>query len=240
MQYKSDTPETGIGERKGQTLIKADLHVHTCYSMDSETSLEQVIDRCRKTGINCVAIADHGTVDGALKLREIAPFKVIVAEEILTPAGEIMGLFLNKTIPSEYSVEETIARIREQGGLVSIPHPFDTLRFSAFKSDALKKFMGDIDIIEVLNARSLSPGSNAMAKNTAKKHGKLMAAGSDAHTPGEIGQAYIEMPDFNTRDEFVAAMAQGVVRGGNSNPFVHFASTRTKLKKRLGNSENGV
>jgi predicted metal-dependent phosphoesterase TrpH len=220
-------------------VIKADLHVHTRYSMDSNTSLEQVIEQCLKTGINCLAIADHGTIDGALKLREIAPFKIIIAEEILTPAGEIMGLFLNKTIPSEYSVEETIARIREQGGLVSIPHPFDTLRLSAFKSDWLKKIMDDIDIIEALNARSLSPGSNALAKKTARKNGKLLAAGSDAHTPGEIGRAYVEMPDFNDRDGFLKSMAQGKIMGHNSSPFVHFASTRTKLVKRINNPERG-
>jgi len=220
-------------------VIKADLHVHTRYSMDSNTSLEQVIEQCLKTGINCLAIADHGTIDGALKLREIAPFKVIIAEEILTPAGEIMGLFLNKTIPSEYSVEETIARIREQGGLVSIPHPFDTLRFSAFKNDWLRKIMDDIDIIEALNARSLSPGSNTMAKNLARKNGKLMAAGSDAHTPAEIGRAYIEMPDFNDKDEFLTSMAQGKIRGHNSSLFVHLASTSTKLFKRINNSERG-
>ena len=207
--------------------------------MDSNTSLEQVIEQCLKTGINCVAIADHGTTEGALKLKEIAPFKVIIAEEILTPAGEIMGLFLNKTIPSEYSVEETIAQIREQGGLISIPHPFDTLRLSAFKYNWLKKIMDDIDIIEALNARNLSPGGNAMAKNLAQRNGKIMAAGSDAHTQAEIGRAYIEMPDFDTKDQFLKSLAQGKIKGHNSSPFVHFASTHTKLMKRMNQFERG-
>jgi hypothetical protein len=150
-----------------------------------------------------------------------------------------MGLFLNETIPSKFSVEETIVRIKEQGGLVSIPHPFDTLRLSAFKGDWLKKIMNDIEIIEALNARSLSPGSNAMAKKVAQKNGKLIAAGSDAHTPGEIGSAYIEMPDFSDRDGFLKSMAQGKIKGHNSSPFVHFASTRTKLIKRINNAERG-
>ena len=75
-------------------MLKADLHIHTEYSMDCKMPLSQVIERCQQKGINCVAIADHGTVEGALKMQAIAPFKVIVAEEILTPHGEIMGMFL--------------------------------------------------------------------------------------------------------------------------------------------------
>ena len=101
--------------------------------------LEKIIERCQKVGINCIALCDHGTAEGALKMREIAPFTVIVAEEILTPYGEIMGMFLEETIPSGLSVPETIARIRAQGGLVCIPHPFDTFRHSALRSQASRK-----------------------------------------------------------------------------------------------------
>ena len=105
-------------------MLKADLHVHTEYSMDCNTPLEKIINRCRETGINCIAVADHGTIEGALKLKDIAPFTVIIAEEILTPHGEIMGMFLQEGIPSGLSVEQTLACIREQDGLVCIPHPF--------------------------------------------------------------------------------------------------------------------
>ena len=86
--------------------------------MDCSMSLQQIIDRCLEKGINCIAIADHGTAEGGLKMRELAPFKVIVAEEILTPHGEIMGLFLEETVPSRISAEQAISRIRAQGGLV--------------------------------------------------------------------------------------------------------------------------
>jgi predicted metal-dependent phosphoesterase TrpH len=85
--------------------------------------LERIVVRCLELGINCIAVADHNTIAGALKLREIAPFKIIVAEEILTPAGEIMGLFLNEAVPKGLSPQETISQIRSQGGLVAIPHP---------------------------------------------------------------------------------------------------------------------
>jgi predicted metal-dependent phosphoesterase TrpH len=138
-------------------LLKADLHVHTQYSLDCNTPLEKIVARCIAKGINCVAIADHGTAEGALKLKETASIKIIVAEEILTPYGEIMGMFLEETIPSGLPVAETISRIRAQGGLVCIPHPFDVLRSSALRSHTIEEIADQIDILEVLNARVMLP-----------------------------------------------------------------------------------
>ena len=195
--------------------------------------LEQIIERCLETGINCLAIADHGTIAGALKLKQMAPFPVIIAEEILTPFGEIMGMFLSEEIPSKLSAEEVIGRIKDQDGLVCIPHPYDKLRLSAFNSKALEDIMPSVDIIEVFNARSLSPGSNARAQRLVRRFGKLASAGSDAHTPNEIGNAYIEIPEFNGKDEFLKSLAQGKIVGRKSNPLVHLASTQNKLRNRL-------
>jgi hypothetical protein len=214
-------------------VIKADLHIHTAYSMDSVSGLEQVIEHCRKIGINCLAIADHNTISGALKMQEIAPFQIIVAEEILTSGGEVIGLFLKKEISAKLPIEETIARIKEQNGLVCIPHPYDTLRFSAFRNQLLESIIPQIDIIEVFNARSLFPGGSDKAKLLAQKHNKLASAGSDAHIASEVGRAYVEMPDFNGKDEFLTALAKGKIFGRRSSPAVHFASTWARLKKRF-------
>ena len=219
-------------------MIKADLHVHTTYSMDSVSPPDRIIARCLKTGINCLAIADHGTIDGALRLKEMAPFTVIIAEEITTSRGEIIGLFLSEKIPAKLSVEEAIARIKAQDGLVCIPHPYDTLRLSAFKNHALDTIMPHVDIVEVFNARSLSPRASTRARQLASKHGKLSSAGSDAHTPAEIGHAYVEMPEFNGKDEFLTSLAIGKICGHRSNPAVHFASTWAKLKKRIAQEES--
>ena len=104
-------------------MLKADLHVHTQYSLDCNTPLEKIVSRCLEIGINCVAISDHGTAEGALKLREMAPFTVIVAEEILTPHGEIMGMFLEKTIPSGLSVAETYHVSGPRAGWSTSPTP---------------------------------------------------------------------------------------------------------------------
>ena len=214
-------------------MLKADLHIHTEYSMDCSTPLEQVISRCLEKGINCIAIADHGTAEGALKMQNIAPFPVIVAEEILTPHGEIMGMFLKESIPSGLSIEQTISQIKAQGGLVCIPHPFDMLRHSSLNGRILEEIAEQIDVVEVFNARNPLPMGNSKAQNFALKYGIPGSAGSDAHTLYEIGNAYVEMPEFAGRDDFLQALAEGKVNGHRTNPLVHFGSTWARLKKKF-------
>jgi len=214
-------------------LLKADLHIHTEYSMDCTTSLEEIINRCLKVGINCIAVTDHGTADGALKMQNLAPFPVIVAEEILTPHGEIMGMFLKETIPSGLSVDETISEIRAQSGLVCIPHPFDTLSRHSLGGKILEKLVERIDIIEVFNSRSPLSRTSTKAQMFAEKYGIPQSAGSDAHTVGEIGNAYIEMPEFRGRDDFLQALAKGNILGRRSNPLVHFRGLWTRLRKQF-------
>jgi len=201
--------------------------------MDCDMSLEQVINRCLKTGINCIAVADHGNIEGALRIQSLAPFPVIVAEEILTPHGEIMGMFLKHGIPSGLSVNETISQIKAQGALVCIPHPFDMFRRSALDSNMIEELAEQIDVIEVLNSRSLLSHDATKAQTFALKYGIVKSAGSDAHTPYEIGNAYIEMPEFNGRDEFLQALVEGKIYGHRTNPLIHFNSLWARLKKRL-------
>jgi len=214
-------------------MIKADFHLHTCYSMDCAMSLEQIIDRSLKIGINCLAVTDHNTIEGALRLKELAPFPIIVGEEILTTGGEIIGLFLTTEIPSGLSPEETVGRIKSQGGLVCIPHPYDTLRLSASRDSMFESLMPEIDIIEVFNARSIFPSATNKAWQLAQKYGKPMSAGSDAHSLQEIGNAYVEMPPFGDKETFITSLEQGRIGGSRSSPIVHFHSTWARLKKQL-------
>lgn len=200
--------------------------------MDCNTPLEKIVSRCKETGINCLAIADHGTVEGALKLQAMAPFTIIVAEEILTPYGEIMGMFLKETIPSGMTVEQTISRIREQGGLVCIPHPFDGLRPSALDTNVIEKLAGQIDVLEVFNAKALTPKSLGEARLFAEKFGIKQSAGSDAHNLGDIGIAYVEMPEFKGKRDFLCALGEGRIYGRRINPLMTFAhSAINKLRK---------
>ncbi len=196
-------------------------------------SLPQIVNRCLETGINCVAIADHGTIEGALKMQSIAPFPVIVAEEILTPHGEIMGMFLQEGIPSGLSIEQTISSIRAQGALVCIPHPFDVFRSSSLGSDIMETLPGQIDVVEVFNSRCALARYSEKARIFAQKYGLAAGAGSDAHTPHEIGNAYVEMPEFKGKDDFLQALAEGNIFGHRTNPIVHFGSIWARLKKRL-------
>jgi predicted metal-dependent phosphoesterase TrpH len=200
--------------------------------MDCSTPLATVIERCREMGITCAAIADHGTVEGALEMQRIAPFTVIVAEEILTPNGEIMGMFLKETIPSGLSVEQTIAQIRAQNGIICIPHAFDVFRPSALDEKVMDEIAQEIEVIEAFNARSLLHRSSEKALAFAGKYGLPRSAGSDAHTPGEIGNAYVEMPEFEGRDDFLKALARGKIAGHRTNPLTHFASAWNRLKNR--------
>ena len=211
-------------------MLKADLHIHTEYSMDCNTSLERIINRCLEIDINCIAVCDHGTAEGAIKLKSIAPFTVIIAEEILTPHGEIMGMFLQESIPSGLSVEQTLARIRAQGGLVCIPHPFDPFRQSALNSRIIETIVDQIDIIEVFNSRAPLLRGSTKADLFAEKHGIAKSAGSDAHTVAEMGNAYVEMPEFNGRDDFLQALREGKIVGHRTNPMIHFTSVWARLK----------
>lgn len=213
--------------------MKVDMHVHTCYSKDATLSLETIMESCERRGLDGVAITDHNTIAGALALKEIAPFLVIVGEEIDTTKGEILGLFLKEEIPGGLMPEEAMARIREQGGLVGVSHPLDRLRRSAMRQVALLDILDELDFLEGFNSRVTFPSDNRKAQALAQARGLPITAGSDAHTAYEIGRAYLEMSNFNGRDGFLEALKEAQIFGRLSPPWIHLVSTWTKLRRRL-------
>lgn len=215
-------------------MLKADLHVHTRYSPDSISSPEKIVQRCLDLGINCLAITDHNSIAGALETKRIAPFKVIIGEEILTNSGEIIGYFLTGEIPPHLSPEETVKRIKDQGGLVCIPHPCDSLRpQSRLQHRALERIMPQVDLIEVYNSRTMLSKDAARASQLAQKHGLPGTVGSDAHVVQEVGRSYIELPDFNDAEQFRKALAQGRITGNRTSILIHFYNIRNRLFKLL-------
>ena len=187
-----------------------------------------------KRGIDCAAVSDHNNIVGAREVAKIAPFKVIIAEEIKSSEGQIIGLFLNEGIPKGLTPEDTVRAIRAQGGLVCVPHPFDRLRGSVLKTAALLRIVHEVDIVEVFNARTTLQADNRRAEDFAREHGKLRSAGSDAHWAPEIGTTWVAMPDFDGPEQFLAALRAGKVHGQVANPAVHILSALAKARFRLG------
>jgi predicted metal-dependent phosphoesterase TrpH len=214
-------------------VLKADFHMHTHYSYDCMTKPEHLIQRCQEVGLNCIAVTEHNNIQGALAVKAIAPFMVIVAEEVKTSEGEITGLFLKEEIPQGLTPKETVRRIREQGGLVSLPHPFDRIGRSPLARQAIEALLPQVDIVEAFNARTTLGGDNARAQRLAAEHGLLATAVSDAHTLGELGRSYTELPEFDgTPEGFKSALKEARLVGRRSSPLVHLYSTISKLRHR--------
>ena len=213
-------------------MLKCDLHLHSFISSDGNMSLDTIVQTCLRRGINCIALTDHNQFGNALELQRRAPFTVIPGEEIKTTEGEIIGLFLQREILRGLTPRATVEEIRRQGGVVYIPHPFDRIRNSVLSRRALMEILDEVDAIEVLNSRISFKEDVEEARQFAREHGKLQGAGSDSHVWWELGNAYVEMPEFESRDGFLASLAQGTVRGRLSSPAVHLASSFNKLRKK--------
>ena len=215
-------------------MLRVDLHMHTQFSPDSLVSPERLVARCQKVGLSCIAVTDHNTTEGARVVKDIAPFLVIVGEEVRTSEGEVTGLFLTETIPEGLSIGETARRIKDQGGLVSIPHPFDRFRGEVISRRGLDEVVQYADIVEVFNARNNLSADDRKALDFAREHGLLTSGVSDAHTTMELGRTYVEMPDFDgTPEGFKLALAQGKIVGRRTSPLIHVVTSLTKIRTRL-------
>src|SRR5690606_8565950 len=175
---------------------------------------------------------DHNEISGALEMQAMDPERVLVGEEVKTREGvDLIGILLRERIPKRTPARETAERIRAQGGVVYVPHPFDVARSGA--GAFLDELAELVDVVEVHNARCFAPAFNARAQAWAERHGKLQGAGSDAHTAREIGAGHVEVPPFAaTREGLLEALRAGRVAGRTrSSPLVRAASTYAKLRK---------
>jgi predicted metal-dependent phosphoesterase TrpH len=214
--------------------LRVDMHVHSRASFDSLNRPEQILHAARARGIDRLVITDHNEIRGALELSRMDPERILVGEEVKTREGvDIIGVFLRELIPKGTPVRDACEQIRDQGGVVYVPHPFDMGRNGA--AAFLDEIEELIDVVEVHNARCWKRGLNQQALEWAEAHQKHAGAGSDAHTIAEIGRGYLEMPAFEpTRDAFLAALGESHVSGRTvSSPLCHLASTYAKVRKLL-------
>jgi len=225
---------------QNEEWVRVELHCHTQVSVDSLVSVERLLKRCRKLGIDKVAITDHNEIKAAFKARKMAPNMVIVGEEIQTSQGELLGYFMSERVPPGLDPLETINRLREQGAVISVPHPFDPFRGRDWEPGALESLVPYVDAVETFNARCLGNKPNLEAAFFAIKHDSLMTVGSDAHTLDELGAATLVMPDFNEVESFKAGLglAEQITE---LSPFcTHLYSNYAKLNKRIKNFFNSL
>jgi predicted metal-dependent phosphoesterase TrpH len=166
----------------------------------------EVAQRCRQLGLSPIVLTDHDGIDGARTLVE-AGIPAIIGQEILTSEGEVIGLFLKTAVPKRLSPEETVAAVKEQGGLIYLEHPYDSGRRN-LREEAIERIAHSIDIVEVVNGRS-TPEINRRAEELRTTLGVPAGGGSDAHTLGEIGQVYVEMEAFDGAQDFLAKLPRG-------------------------------
>ena len=215
-------------------MPKIDLHCHTLFSPDSLTKPEALVRRCVETKLDHIAITDHNTIDGAREVKRLAPFEVIIGEEIKSLDGEIVGLFLETTIPSGLPALDTVKQIKQQGGLVSIPHPFDNFRRSVINKNALEEILPYTDIVEAFNSRNTLQRANRKALQLALNHGIAISSVSDSHTLLEIGRSYVEVPQFDCNPSgLIIALRQGLLIRRQITPLIHILTTLTKAQKRV-------
>jgi glycosyltransferase involved in cell wall biosynthesis len=225
------------GPLAGRPWIVADLHMHTSWSHDCSIEVDELLDHAEAEGLGAIAVTDHNVFGGALEAVERARDRdliVIPGEEVKTDGqGEVIGLFLREEIPRGLSFADTIAAIRDQGGLVYLPHPFD--RMHAIPDPVtLHRHLAEIDVFEVYNARLLFEGYNDEAARFARKYNLVAGAGSDAHVLPGVGTGAVRLRRFDGPEEFLVSLRSAeVLRRPKSLAYLQSLKWVAQVKERV-------
>jgi len=197
-------------------LWKFDMHVHSVYSGDSLNEPRDIVKSFERSGV-IPLVCDHNRTAGSEvvmhELRAIDPaIPAIMAEEVMTQQGEVVGLFLTECIPSFLDIRDTLDAIHDQGGLALLPHPFCSFRGSTLWEDYRAEVIPAIDIVEGFNGRVVYAKDNAAAREFAERNGKPISVGSDAHRPRDLGRCWLELEPFSTPRELMRSLRAETVR----------------------------
>lgn len=210
----------GTSHHTQARMVRGDFHLHTSYSIDGTTTPRRMVERCQEVGFDVVAITDHDTIEGALRVQELAPFRVIVGEEVSSAEGHIIGLFLHKRVEPGLSVPQTIERIKDQGGIAIAPHPYSRIAGESLQG-SFTKYAHLFDAVEIANSNNILRIDDTRAKRFAIERQIPMIGGSDAHHPIAVGSNVVTMPDFSTPEEFVRSLSGALIENRIS-PLRHF------------------
>lgn len=213
---------------------KIDLHTHSIISQDGGISRDQYADLLEKGILDVIAITDHNETNLAIEMAKKFGEKIIVGEEISTKEGEMIGLFLKKTIQGNMTATGTAKQIHEQGGIVYIPHPFEIFR-QGLKIDDLQAIMQDIDIVEVFNARGKWRGKSNQTLEFAKKYNKTMAAASDSHCRMGMGGSYSIISEIPTNKSLINLLEKGELCKKFAPAFSYLCPAINKIKHKFFN-----
>ena len=214
-------------------MYKVEFHCHTIASSDCLTRPRDLVNTCRRKGIDRVVVTDHNTIAGARAAYELDRELVIVGEEIATTRGEILAAFMSEEIPRGLSPDETIQRLKDQGAFISVSHPFDRWRSGGWREEDLLAILPHVDAIEVYNSRCMLPRFNREAREFAEKHNIAGTVGSDAHSAFELGRSLMVLEPFEGPDELRKVMRAGASRVKWSPPWIHVTSRYASFRKRL-------
>jgi predicted metal-dependent phosphoesterase TrpH len=182
-------------------MLRVDLHLHSHFSHDGKSSLQQLIDRAHECRLDRLALTDHNTIEGALSFVRVAPDLAIAGEEAKTLEGEVIGLFITSRVPPFLAPEEAMDLIHGMGGLVYLPHPLDRYR-AHYSEHRVAELAPRIDIIETYNPWCEADANRAAAR-LAEELGKVTATGSDSHSAEELGRSWMEMEEYRDPDDFL-------------------------------------
>ena len=205
-------------------MLTVEFHCHTYYSKDSLVRPADLVEMCRRRGIDRVVITDHNHTTGALEAQRIDPQRVIVGEEVMTTQGELLCAFVQECLPPGLYPMEAISRLRSQGAFISVSHPFDNTRNGSWRPEDLLSIAPHVDAIEVFNSRCITAQANKQAHDFAAQQNLPGTVGSDAHTLRELGRSVLILPDFSDAAGLRNVIIQAQHQARLSSPFIHITS----------------